>query len=433
MSRQGSRSCAGSRPERDNFPRPFFFPPSVGLVTRCAPRSRFAAGGVRAFFAAYSPRSLLARTSFSASRSRAGCCNALVPPGSTSSRDANGCSSRAWDMAGFCPHCSPATARSASSASTRVRACSTKLRHTPGARGSLSLASSSCTPGFRNGDRRLARSTPARPTFFSIASRGRSSPPLSRVSPRRPRRERRGRSRTSPCRPAGGRGNARAAHTPMYAFFRVAARLPARRPTPPDELPAAHGFADGGRLTTACCRRIGGGGRQRRDVALDVAKAGLVAAVVGTRRKRASTESHRVHFGEQQRPPTLRWLAVAAAGELPREHGAFARQSRAERVRFRLASETLIGERQRATTRDRGADEGFGRGVGRRGSPRELAPAPRDRRSHGPQEAATIHARTLSPQPPRRKRRLSARRPRRLFSRRAYRPRGNRPATARGG
>lgn len=45
------------------------------------------------------------------------------------------------------------------------------------------------------------------------------------------------------------RQRARAVHALMYAFFRVATRLPARRLTPPDDLLAAHGFALGGRRT----------------------------------------------------------------------------------------------------------------------------------------------------------------------------------------
>lgn len=43
-----------------------------------------------------------------------------------------------------------------------------------------------------------------------------------------------------PCGPA--RWRARAVHTLMYLFFRVATRLPARRLTPPDDLLAAQGF-----------------------------------------------------------------------------------------------------------------------------------------------------------------------------------------------
>ena len=44
--------------------------------------------------------------------------------------------------------------------------------------------------------------------------------------------------------PARGlrRRRARAVHALMYAFFRVAVRLPARRLTPPDALLAQHGF-----------------------------------------------------------------------------------------------------------------------------------------------------------------------------------------------
>ncbi|MBX3737383.1 MAG: class I SAM-dependent methyltransferase [Candidatus Didemnitutus sp.] len=45
------------------------------------------------------------------------------------------------------------------------------------------------------------------------------------------------------------RHRARAVHALMYAFFRVATRLPARRLTPPDDLLAAQGFALGGRRT----------------------------------------------------------------------------------------------------------------------------------------------------------------------------------------
>lgn len=45
------------------------------------------------------------------------------------------------------------------------------------------------------------------------------------------------------------RQRARAVHAAMYAFFRVATRLPARRLTPPDALLAGHGFALGGRRT----------------------------------------------------------------------------------------------------------------------------------------------------------------------------------------
>lgn len=45
------------------------------------------------------------------------------------------------------------------------------------------------------------------------------------------------------------RQRARAVHALMYAFFRVATRLPARRLTPPDDLLAVHGFALGGRRT----------------------------------------------------------------------------------------------------------------------------------------------------------------------------------------
>lgn len=43
------------------------------------------------------------------------------------------------------------------------------------------------------------------------------------------------------------RQRARAVHALMYAFFRVATRLPARRLTAPDEFLAAQGFALGGR------------------------------------------------------------------------------------------------------------------------------------------------------------------------------------------
>lgn len=43
------------------------------------------------------------------------------------------------------------------------------------------------------------------------------------------------------------RQRARVVHALMYAFFRAATRLPARRLTPPDALLAAHGFALGGR------------------------------------------------------------------------------------------------------------------------------------------------------------------------------------------
>jgi len=45
------------------------------------------------------------------------------------------------------------------------------------------------------------------------------------------------------------RQRARAVHALMYAFFRIATRLPARRLTPPDALLAAQGFALGGRRT----------------------------------------------------------------------------------------------------------------------------------------------------------------------------------------
>lgn len=45
------------------------------------------------------------------------------------------------------------------------------------------------------------------------------------------------------------RQRARAVHALMYAFFRVATRLPARRLTPPDALLAAQGFALAGRRT----------------------------------------------------------------------------------------------------------------------------------------------------------------------------------------
>ncbi|WP_415911154.1 hypothetical protein [Oleiharenicola sp. Vm1] len=45
------------------------------------------------------------------------------------------------------------------------------------------------------------------------------------------------------------RQRARAVHALMYAFFRVATRLPARRLTPPDALLAAQGFVLGGRRT----------------------------------------------------------------------------------------------------------------------------------------------------------------------------------------
>lgn len=43
------------------------------------------------------------------------------------------------------------------------------------------------------------------------------------------------------------RRRAQAVHALMYAFFRVATRLPARRLTPPDPLLQLHGFALGGR------------------------------------------------------------------------------------------------------------------------------------------------------------------------------------------
>lgn len=45
------------------------------------------------------------------------------------------------------------------------------------------------------------------------------------------------------------RQRARAVHALMYAFFRIATRLPARRLTPPDTLLTAQGFALGGRRT----------------------------------------------------------------------------------------------------------------------------------------------------------------------------------------
>lgn len=45
------------------------------------------------------------------------------------------------------------------------------------------------------------------------------------------------------------RQRARAVHALMYAFFRLATQLPARRLTPPDELLAARGFALAGRRT----------------------------------------------------------------------------------------------------------------------------------------------------------------------------------------
>ncbi len=53
-----------------------------------------------------------------------------------------------------------------------------------------------------------------------------------------------------------GRGfahwRARAIHAAMYGFFRMAARLPARRLTPPDEFLTAHGFRLAGRREWSC-------------------------------------------------------------------------------------------------------------------------------------------------------------------------------------